>query len=153
VLHREPHADPEHRQSSEETESQSTLAVMVVEVPLEELAVRCSEGAPTCLRLPPSTSKGCTTRSAASPRTRASGPSGLTITVFRQMGVAIFDYNEASADAARGASSFAVIMLVTTAATMSAHRADNYTSSTSRTHSWRTDPNFLKAFGMSNLVS
>jgi hypothetical protein len=85
--------------------------------------------------------------------TEDQGKRDVWIAVCRQMGVAIFDYNEASADAASGASSCAVIMPVTIAATMSAHRADNHTSSTSRTHLWRTDPNFLKTFGMSNLVS
>jgi hypothetical protein len=67
------------------------------------------------------------------------------------MGVAIVDYNEASADAARSASSCAVIMPVTTAATMSAHRADNHSDLPNTLMEDR--PQLPQGLGMSNRVS
>jgi hypothetical protein len=141
---------PPRDESGEEPESQSTSAVMVVQVPLEELAVRLQRGRANMFTI--STLHKQRLYDEICCFTDDQGERDEWIAVFRRMGVAIFDFSEASADAARGAPSCAVIVPVTTAATMSAHRADNHCFA-ARRHAWRQDPNFLKAFGMSHPVS
>jgi hypothetical protein len=141
---------PPRAESGEEPESQSTSAVMVVQVPLEELAVRLQRGRANMFTI--STLHKQRLYDEICCFTDDQGERDEWIAVFRRMGVAIFDFSEASADAARSASSCAVIVPVTAAATMSAHRADNHCFA-ARRHAWRQDPNFLKAFGMSNPVS
>ena len=141
---------PPRAESGEEPESQSTSAVMVVQVPLEELAVRLQRGRANMFTI--STLHKQRLYDEICCFTDDQGERDEWIAVFRRMGVAIFDFSEASADAARSASSCAVIVPVTTAATMSAHRADNHCFA-ARRHAWRQDPNFLKVFGMSNPVS